>query len=149
MGVRALLRGQRVYFDTMIFVYLVEGFAKLQRELEDIRQSVLHRECEIFTSELTLCEVLVSPFRNNDSALAATYREFIEDSGAFTLLPMHRELWIRASLYRAQFGLKTPDALHVASAIAPGCEIFMTNDRGISAPKNLRVVNLQQASVRE
>lgn len=142
MGLRETLRGRRVYFDTMIFIYLVEGFAELKAGLEDIRTCLLHGEAEIVTSHLSLCEALVHPFRLNDAGRAATYREFIEHSGAFILLPATLDVWVRASLYSAQFGLKTPDALHVASALDAGCEVFLTNDRRIIAPKELQVVGM-------
>ncbi len=58
------------------------------------------------------------------------------------LVPTTREIYIRASLYRAEFNLKTPDAIHIASAVASNAEIFMTNDRKLRAPKGLQVVHL-------
>ena len=137
------MRGRRVYFDAMIFIYLIEGYSELQDRLFEIRDSLLKTEAKVFTSELTICETLVVPFRNNDVAMVSKYREFIEDSGAFEVLPAHRATWIRASLYRAQFGLKTPDAVHVASAVEAGCELFVTNDKLIKSPKGIKVASLR------
>lgn len=111
------LRGRRAYFDTNVFIYRLEGFAGLERSLQDIRDCILHGEAAIFTSELTLCEVLMQPLRANDSGLITKYRQLIEHSGAFALLPTTRETYIRTSLLSAQYGLKTPDALHLASAM--------------------------------
>ncbi len=142
LSLRETLRGRRVYFDTMIFIYLVEGFSELQAGLDDIRDCLLHGEAEVVTSHLSLCEALVHPFRTNNAERAAAYRDFIERSGAFTLLPATLDIWIRASLYTGQFGLKTPDALHVASAVEADCEIFLTNDRRITAPEELRIVGM-------
>ncbi len=140
MGLRDQLKGNRVYFDANIFIYLMEGFASLERELSDIRESILHGETHIFTSELTLCEVLVPAFRANNTGLLALYRQFIEESGAFELIPTSRDIYIHASLMRAQFGLKTPDAIHMASAVASGCTAFLTNDKLLKAPKEIRVL---------
>ena len=81
MGLRDALRGKRVYFDSNVFIYLIEGFGELESKLLEIRDSIAFAEAEIFTSELTLCEVLVAPFRRNDSTLVALYRQFIEASG--------------------------------------------------------------------
>ena len=36
--------------------------------------------------------------------------------------------------------MKTPDALHVASAIQNNAEIFLTNDAGIRTPASIRRV---------
>jgi uncharacterized protein len=142
VGLRDALRGKRVYFDTNIFIYLVEGYAIFDSALKDIRQSILGREAMIFTSELTLFEALVAPFRANDAKLADTYREFIEDSGAFNLVPTTREIYVRASLYRAQTGLKPADAIHIATAVQSDCDIFVSNDRALRMPKGLSLLGL-------
>jgi len=143
MGLRVALRGKRVYFDAMVFIYLVEGFAQLGRALDEIRDSLESGEAEAVTSELTLCETLVRPFAANNAALVTRYRQFIEASGAFALLPATRETYVRASLYRAQFGLKTPDAIHMASAVGAQCQVFLSNDAAIRAPREIRVVPMR------
>ena len=142
MGIRQAIRSKRAYFDTNVFIYLIEGYADFESSLQDIRDSILHQEAEILTSELTLCEVLVLPFRSNNSDLAHLYRQFIEQSGAFTLLPTTRETYIRASLYRAQMGLKMADAIHVATAVENSCEVFVSNDAGLKLPKGMALVGL-------
>jgi predicted nucleic acid-binding protein len=140
VGLRDRLRGKRVYFDANVFIYLMEGFASLEKELGEIRESILHGETQIFTSELTLCEVLVPAFRDNNASLLTLYRQFIENSGAFELIPNTRDIYVRASLYRAQHSLKTPDAVHIASAVESGCTAFLTNDSALKAPKEIAVL---------
>ncbi len=140
MGLRNQLKDNRVYFDANVFIYLMEGFPSLERELREIRDSILHNETHICTSELTLCEVLVPAFRANNTGLLALYRQFIETSGAFELIPTSRETYVRASLFRSLYGLKTPDAIHMASAIESGCTAFLTNDKPLKAPKEIKVL---------
>ncbi|GLI92772.1 type II toxin-antitoxin system VapC family toxin [Methylocystis echinoides] len=142
MGIRNALRGRRVYFDTNVFIYLLEGFPSFDSELQDIRDCILHAEAAISTSELTICEALVKPFRANDSRLLVTYRQFIEESGAFAVLPTHRDIYVRAGLYRAQFGLKTPDAIHVATAVDAKCGVFLSNDKNLKVPHGLQIMSL-------
>ncbi len=142
MGLRDELKGKRVYFDANIFIYLMEGFPAFEPSLHEIRDSIYHGESHICTSDLTLCEVLVPAFRTNNTKLLTLYRRFIEDSGAFELIPTTREIYIRASLLRAQLGLKTPDAIHVSSAIDFGCNVFLTNDKLLKAPKNMDILHI-------
>lgn len=144
MGLREKLRGRKVYFDANVFIYLMEGFAAFAADISDIGESLLHTEAEFFTSELTLCEVLVLPFRQNDTSLIARYRSLIEESGSFGLLPTRRETYVRASLFRGQFAMKTSDAIHMASAAEAGCQVFVTADRGIKAPRGIEVVALEK-----
>jgi predicted nucleic acid-binding protein len=143
MGLREDLKGKRVYFDANVFIYLMEGYPALEASLRDIRDSIFHGESNICTSELTLCEVLVPAFRANNTGLLALYRQFIEDSGAFELIPTTRETYIRASLLRAQFGLKTPDAIHMATAIESGCSAFLTNDKSLKAPIGITILSMK------
>jgi predicted nucleic acid-binding protein len=141
MGIGQSLRGRRIYFDTNIFIYLLEGFRSLEAGLREIKDCVLQGET-IFTSELTICEALVKPFRADDARLVLAYRQFIEESGAFNLRPTNRDIYLRAGLYRAQFGLKTPDAIHVATAIDAGCDIFLSNNKTLRAPQGMRIMSL-------
>ena len=144
MALREKLRGKRVYFDANIFIYLIEGFLEIAPQLDAIRTSILNAECTIFTAELTLAEVLVAPFRSGNAELVTQYRNFIEASGAFTLLPATRETCIRASLYCAEFGMKLPDAIHMASAVGAGCDVFLSNDKGIRTPAGMEKVIIQE-----
>jgi predicted nucleic acid-binding protein len=147
LGLRDQLKGKRVYFDANVFIYLMEGYAALESELHEIRDSILHGETHICTSELTLCEVLVPAFRGRNSGLLSLYRQFIEDSGAFELLPTSRETYIRASLLRAELGMKTPDAIHMASAIESACTAFLTNDKPIKGPKAIKILRFSSATL--
>jgi predicted nucleic acid-binding protein len=143
MGIAELIRGKRVYFDTMIFIYLIEGSDEFKNQLTEITNILLDGDTEIVTSELTLCETLVVPFRNNDIKMIDKYRQFIEKSGAFELCPTTLDTYIRASLYRAQFGLKTSDSIHVATAVEAGCDVFITNDKPLKAPFTMQVVKMR------
>lgn len=143
MGLRDRLRGKRVYFDANVFIYLVEGYKAFQHQIDEIAECIRLGEADIFTSELTLCEVLVLPFRQRDTGLIARYRQLIEGSQAFGLLTTQRETYVRASLYRAEWRMKTPDAVHMASAIEAGCTVFITADRGIKGPRGVEIVQLE------
>ena len=120
----------------------MEGFASLEKSFHDIRDCIYHGESHICTSGLTLCEVLVPAFRSDNTELQIKYREFIEESGAFELISTTREIYIRASLLRAQLGLKTPDAIHVSSAIESGCTVFLTNDKPLKGLKDMKIVHI-------
>lgn len=55
---------------------------------------------------------------------------------------MSGDILIQAGILRGKTGMKTPDAIHVATAIASKCKIFLTNDRRIKMPKGLDKVLL-------
>ena len=43
-------------------------------------------------------------------------------------MALTREVIDRATELRARHGVRTPDALHLAAAVASGCDVFLTND---------------------
>jgi predicted nucleic acid-binding protein len=45
---------------------------------------------------------------------------------------MDEKVYIMAAEIRARFGIKTPDALHLATAQTHKCEAFWTNDNRLA-----------------
>lgn len=114
--------------DSMIFVYHFEdhpvfgaGAAEIFRAAEDGR----HR---LVTSVLSLMEVLVLPKREGRAELAQRYREIFESFPNLRVLPVDHETVETAAELRARYGIKTPDALHLATAIQAGADAFVSED---------------------
>lgn len=140
MGVAESLLGKRVYFDTNIFIYLLEGNENLHTQIEALKRIILTDECSIFSSELVFTEMLPPVVRSeNDSAIQRVLR-FLELEGVFHLVPVSKNICIQAGVLRGKTNMKTPDAIHVASAMHEKCTHFLTNDTGIQLPKSIERV---------
>lgn len=61
MVVLNAIRGGRVYLDTNIFIYALEGYADFIDDLTELFASIDAGNIRAVTSELTLAEVLVRP----------------------------------------------------------------------------------------
>jgi hypothetical protein len=61
------IRGERVYLDTNIFIYALEGYPDFVEELAELFESLDEGNLSAGTSELTLAEVLVRPFIDGDT----------------------------------------------------------------------------------
>jgi len=142
MGLIDELRGKRVYFDANIFIYLIEGNAEFQTLLSEISQALADGLFEVVSSHLTLTEVLPPLVRKGDQELINKVIEFICDADTFDLREADESVCIQAAVLRAEYGIKTPDALHVATAIHENCEVFLTNDARIRAPNFLKRIIL-------
>jgi predicted nucleic acid-binding protein len=58
------------------------------------------------------------------------YEQFFQRRG-IQLLPATRNIFLEAARLRAGSpALRTPDALHAATAQMTGCNLFVTNDKG-------------------
>ena len=63
----------RVFWDTNLFVYLVEDDGERAEQVVTLRQWMIEREDELLTSALTLGEVLVKPIETGDEQLRHRY----------------------------------------------------------------------------
>ena len=88
-------------------------------------------------------EVLVKPVRTGDLALKSRYRSTFA-SGDVRLEPVSPVIVETGVRIRAAAGLRTPDALHAATALSAGCALFFTNDAGFRRVEGLPVVVLDE-----
>jgi predicted nucleic acid-binding protein len=85
-------------------------------------------ECIIVSSALTRMEFLIVPLGERDSTLAAEFHRYFR-SVVMLAIPLSDAVMDRAAAIRAEFGFRTPDAIHLAAAIEAKCDVFLTNDR--------------------
>ena len=83
-------------------------------------------------------EVLVQPLRQNDIALVQRYEAILSNSNNFRLENITRPIARRAA------DLRTPDSLHVATAIETTCDAFLTNDIGIKRVTEIPILLLDE-----
>ena len=60
------------------------------------------------------------------------------------IIPIDRSILLQAANLRATNNLKTPDAIHAATALSVNCDLFITNDKGFGNLSNLPVVVLNE-----
>lgn len=82
----------------------------------------------------------------NSTEGVSIFRSFLEESGCIELRPVEKDILIQSAHISAQTGMKTPDAIHVATAMASGCDIFLTNDKAIQTHRGLERVLLTEYS---
>ena len=95
----------------------------------------------IVSSPLLVIETLVKPIRDGNTEIESQYRELF-GSGAVRLLDASYQVFDAAAGIRAETGLKTPDALHAATAMRAECVLFITNDTDFRRVEGLPVVVL-------
>jgi predicted nucleic acid-binding protein len=141
MGSLTLPASGTVYVDTMAVIYTVERFPDYWPLLEPLWLTAQSGAFEIITSELTLMEVLVKPLKTGDAALAMAFENALVSTQVH-LLPITQAILRSAAQMRATTKLRTPDAIHAASAAQAGCSLFVTNDRVFRSVAGLPAVIL-------
>lgn len=142
MGGVDALRGKRVYLDTNVFIYVVEGSEEHAPFLEGLFALLEAGELSTVTSELTLAEVLAKPFEEGRTDIAQAYEEMLVTSTGLSVMPVERAILVEAARLVPRLGLKLPDAIHVATAMASGCDVLLSNDRRIKVPASMILARL-------
>ncbi|HEY8503718.1 MAG TPA: PIN domain-containing protein, partial [Gemmataceae bacterium] len=117
MGSLTLPSSGLVYLDTQVVIYSVETHATYWPLLQPVWQVAQAGTFQLVSSELTLMETLVGPLRSGDSVLQAAYEQLFQ-SPEIRLLPITLPIPREAARLRAATpALRTPDALHAATAL--------------------------------
>ena len=70
----------RVFWDTNLFIYLLEDSGPLSDRVAALRERMLERADELCTSTLTLGEVLVKPAEQGNQGLRQRYEDVLSQT---------------------------------------------------------------------
>ena len=120
----------RIFWDTNLFIYLIEDHVDFSERVARLRKRMIERSDELYTSSLTLGEILVKPTEAGDEVLCRRYEAALRR--AATIIPLDVEA---ARLYagiRKDRTIRPPDAIQLACAAQARVDLFITNDERLS-----------------
>lgn len=132
-----------VYLDASPIIYAVEKVAPYAELLQPIWQSSGQYSPNFVGSELLLLETLVKPVTLGDQVLQRAFRHFLYARG-MRLVPINTAILHTAVEIRAAYKLKTPDAIHAATALHSNCQTLISNDAIFRRIPNLNVILLDE-----
>lgn len=135
----------RVFLDTAPLVYLCEETAALNEKVSSQLEQWIRSDTVLGTSTLTLLELLVVPKRERNQRLATKYRALLADLINAPLMPLDESIAVKAADYRAEYGLKTPDSIQLATAVQQGYDLFYTNDKKLSCCQGVEILLVTDA----
>jgi predicted nucleic acid-binding protein len=141
VGSLSLSPNAPTYIDANILIYSVERVMPYTAQLAVFWRQAQARRLVVVTSELTTLEALVGPMKAGNQKLEARFRRALFASTNLSLLPITRDILERAAHLRATHpGLKTPDAIHAATALDANCAQMLTNDPAFRQIAGLTVI---------
>lgn len=126
-----------VYLDACTVIYFVEAHPRFGHVITQALE--LAQAQQIAISPLVEMECLVVPLREHNAPLVRRYEIFLDQ---YIRLSMPDEVYRRAAELRARYGLKTPDALHLATAQYHNCSALWTNDDRLNNAASSLAVNI-------
>ncbi len=123
----------RLYLDANIIIHLVEHNDDLAKAFVRLFTAQARGRPFLVTSELTLMEALVSPYREKNDQLIDRYDDAMISNSQLEVAPIVRPVLWYAAVLRSQYpALKTPDAIHVSTAIGMRCSHLLTADKRLA-----------------
>ena len=121
----------RIYWDTMLFIYWLEGSSPQSKRVGSVHRSMQERGDELCTSVFTLGEVLTKPYQRQAGAAVKQIKADLAPP-LVRLIPLSAEVADRYAQVRARHRVSPADAIHLASAASIGANLFLTNDRALT-----------------
>jgi predicted nucleic acid-binding protein len=115
----------RVFFDAMLFAYVMEGHQDYAPVVKMALERCYERNDVLLTSCLAVAEVMAGKGVAEERQLAARQ---IRELG-FELVNFDETCMEQFARLRAEARLKGPDAIHLACAAAARTDLFLTNDK--------------------
>ena len=138
----ARMAGQRVYFDTNVFIYFLD-----QGTLFDVVAPLLAACVEGrmlgCTGDAALAETMVMPYRHKNTVKVAQFKAFFGLEGFLTVHAHTAQTFDLAAQLAGTQGMRLMDALHYATAIQSGCRFLVTNDTGIKSSGEIEVIHVK------
>jgi uncharacterized protein len=127
MGLVGLI--PRIYLDSDGLIDLVNPTSEVN--LEQNRKIAKARDesrLVFVTSELTIVESLVYVVQHGDFAREREIRAYLQPTPSRLVVPISRFILEEALQLRVAHGLRTPDAIHIATGTMNHCDAYLTKD---------------------
>jgi predicted nucleic acid-binding protein len=132
-----------IALDTAPIIYYVEAHPEFGPKIRPILDAIIQGEINATVSSLAHTELLTLPLKNQDEHLIETYDQLLRGTKHLHTQPVTTDIARAAVVLRATYGLRTPDAIHMATAILANAECFITNDHKLCRVQEIKVLTVE------
>lgn len=128
VNLRVFTNHQRVLIDTSIWIYHFEQNSEYAQAAARVIEQLEGGKFRGIASELTLLELTVRPLQLGRQDAADDYETLLSYFPNLQLEPVSRGILLEAAGLRARHGLRSPDAIQLATGLQAGATLAVTND---------------------
>ena len=140
----ALQTVTRLFLDTAPVIYYVEQNPRYVPLVDEIFDRIDSGSLPAVTSPVTLAECLVVPHRLGQVNAQQDFLDLVVSGSGITFRPLDDAIAYQAAELRARYGLSLTDAFQIATALASGCDAFLTNDLTLKRVTELTILVLEE-----
>lgn len=135
------LKNKHICIDTMILIELLEG-GKHSLQIKQIfeKSQMISASCLVFL------ESAVGFFKQKRIDIIEIIEQLPIISKNFNFIPIEMEICRKAAQLRAKYNIKTPDSIHLATALHSNADIFLTEDKSLKRIKELNIMTIKNLS---
>jgi predicted nucleic acid-binding protein len=127
-----------IYCDSVILIYFFDHVGPFNTRATNRLAAMALAKDHIAVSDLVRLEYRVQPLRTGDTTKLSIFDSFCSLPDV-RLIPITSSVFERATHIRAKHNFKLADSLHLATAVASGCDRFLTNDTRLAAFTDIAV----------
>ena len=131
--------GSIVSLDTVTFIYFLEHHPRHYKTARILFHRIELGKLSGLMSSLVFAELLVPAFRAQENDRAETITRLLTNFPNLTICPVTTPIASEAARLRAAFGLRTPNAIHLATALLHKAHGLVTNDHGFTRSRDIEL----------
>ena len=125
-------KGSLVLLDSIALIYFLEINARYSKTAEEIFGRIESGELQGVMANLVFAELLVPLYRSANSQAATGLANRLINFRNLEVVTLTTEISMEAARLRAEYGLRTPDAIHGATAIITQASGILTNNKQLN-----------------
>jgi len=133
-------RWEHVFLDSNVFIYHFQGHQQFSRATSKIFTRVFAGDWQAHTSVISLLETLSLPAP--PQIIEELYQSCLQIP-RLEIRAIDLGISVEAARLRREHGLRTPDALQLATALLTDSQVFLTNDRRLQHFPEIPVLLLE------
>ncbi len=138
----ARMAGQRVYVDTNVFIFFLDGNDKYMPIVGPLMQACADGTIFAVTGRLAIAEVMVHPYRNGNAVTVSRFKSFFAQKNFLAIAEHEPGCFDDAAMIAGQKHMKLIDAIHYRTALHAGCRYMLTNDHGFRTDADIEVMQI-------
>ncbi|MDL1961060.1 MAG: type II toxin-antitoxin system VapC family toxin [Deltaproteobacteria bacterium] len=120
--------GHKYAIDTVTFIYFLERHSSYYQTAKRFFQRLEQGDFSAVMSSLVFAELLVPAYREKDPKRAEGLIRILTDFPNLEVVNLSPEISAEAARLRVLYQVRTPDAIHAATAIKSKAHGIITND---------------------